>query len=492
MTGIEHSLDKHGLYYGVGFFLILLVAAGGARQLGLVLTHDEPTPAIATQFAEGQTGQGTTARLDTTLPLAPRGELVADMPNSPRVINALTIAEVVPAEGKFIAADLEAMKIYLYQNGSSTAEYPILTKGRPSTPWETPAGLYSVKTKEKSHFSSIGKVYMPYSMQIFGNYFIHGWTYYPDGTPVAASFSGGCIKLSTDDAQSIFAFADIGTEVFVYEPTVRPELPPIALGNLPAPTLTAQSYLVADLDSGDVYLEKNAQTKGTAGPATTLMTALVANEVISFDKKLTIAAGSLATPQDPENITPLSVVIGDLLYPLIMQSNDLVAHTLASYHGVKSFVSWMNNTAKALNMSDTTFAEPGTATESNQTTVDDLFRLTAYLAHKKSFVLSILGQNEKTIKAVGGESVPVINEMLSASSTLSTAGALVTVWKIPSGGTDETRRVAVIVTNAQHAADESQQLAHWLTRTVAAAQSGTAACANCATKKPLRKIELGY
>ncbi len=100
---------------------------------------------------------------------------------SERTIATLSIQEAVPATGKFIAADLVNMRLYIYEDGTTTAEYPILTKGRPGSPYETPSGAYSILTKEADHFNHAEQVHMPYSMQFYGNYFVHGWPYYPSG-----------------------------------------------------------------------------------------------------------------------------------------------------------------------------------------------------------------------------------------------------------------------------------------------------------------------
>ena len=66
---------------------------------------------------------------------------------------------------KSITADLDKMIIYLQENGNTVEELPILSKGKPGSPWETPVGKYAVAYKEEKHFSSIGKVWMPNSIQ---------------------------------------------------------------------------------------------------------------------------------------------------------------------------------------------------------------------------------------------------------------------------------------------------------------------------------------
>ena len=414
-----------------------------------------------------------------------------------RVINKLTIAEVIPPTGKFIAADLVHMKLYLFTDGTTTAEYPISHKGRPGTPWETPSGFYSVQTKEESHFSTIGKVYMPYSMQFYGNYFIHGQTYYPDGTPTAASFSGGCIRLETADAKKVFEFADKGTALFVYDSKNKEPLAPLTLDTTLSPDINAQSYLIADLDTGDVYAEKNAAEKRSIASVTKLMTALVANEIISFDKKISVPHGSLVNPADTTDAEEETFAVGDLFYPLLMQSSNGIAESLASYYGSKGFIRWMNATAHALDMTATTYADTSGVAAENVSNTEDLYRLAVYVANKKSFIFNITHTSTKTITAEDGTKYSIINVNAPADTepfvggkvgnTTAASDTMVSVLSIKKDGVE--RRFAVIVLGSDDQARATKSLAEWIT--IAVKDGGAqAACATCAAPHTYRKIQL--
>ena len=116
-------------------------------------------------------------------------------------------------DGKYILADLTNMKIFLYNDDKLVSEYPIVSKGKPGSYYETPAGEFYIKSKQKNKFSSIGHVYMPYSMQFYGNFFLHGIPYYPDGTRVSTNYSGGCIRIADADMVNIYNFADTKTKI---------------------------------------------------------------------------------------------------------------------------------------------------------------------------------------------------------------------------------------------------------------------------------------
>jgi D-alanyl-D-alanine carboxypeptidase len=416
-----------------------------------------------------------------------------------RIINSLTIEDAIPQEGKLIAADLVHMKIMLYENGAQVAEFPIQSKGRTGSPWETPSGMYAVQTKEVTHFSSIGHVYMPYSMQFYGNYFIHGWTHYPDGTPVSASFSGGCIKLLTEDAKQIFDFASIGTKVFVYDAKPAGELEPLAVEHTLVPPINARAYLVADIDTGDVYAEKNANVVAPIASITKLMTALVANETISFDRKVSVSESSLFNPPDPEKNGYKVFVAEDLVYPLLMQSSNGIADALASYYGKNSFVSWMNTTAEALGMHSTSFADASGVSADNISTADDLFRLATYLANKKSFVFNVTHLDKKTIMSDDGTpylienvNAPVAEEPYvggKAGHTEAAQDTMVSLVAIDIGGQE--RRVAVIVLGSEDQRSDTLALTSWISQSAEPAlEQSVPACLGCTAEPDYRKIEI--
>lgn len=481
------NFDRKGFHFSLAFLSLCLIIGCIAYYdtlLGIAYVEQSSTPSIVSVTDQ------------PLIPTAVAAELASTTPQ--RVINRLTIADTVPREGKFIAADLVHMNLQLYQNGTQVGEYPIKTKGRPGTPWETPSGFYNIQTKEKNHFSSIGKVYMPFSMQFYGNYFIHGWTYYPDGTPTAATFSGGCIKLETADAEQVFAFADVGTKVFVYDSNREEPPPSLSLDlSTPLPEINAPAFLVADLDTGDVYAEQAAEERRPIASVTKLMTALVANEIISFDKKVSVSEGSLVNPPIIEATTTKTFLVGDLLYPLLMQSSNMIADSLAAYYGKGTFVRWMNTTAKAIGMSATTYADPSGISADNISTPEDLFRLAVYLSNKKSFVLKITKTQEKVIAAEDGSEYHITNvnspaytapfEGGKAGHTTAAHDTMVSVLSLQAE--HETRRIAVIVLGSQNQSEDTKKLADWITTAVAPNSSSVAACVSC-SEPHYRKIGL--
>ncbi|MBU1159765.1 CapA family protein [Patescibacteria group bacterium] len=380
---------------------------------------------------------------------------VQDLFEKTRNIKIYSISDYIPREGKFIGVDLEEMKLYLYQNGEIDNTFEILSKGKEGTYYETPSGLYKIITKEKNHFSSIGYVFMPYSMQFFGNFYIHGWPYYPDGTPVRAGYSGGCIRLSDKDAQKVFDFSEKGTEIFVYEEKNDIVSEAVKLKNISKPEISAESFIVADIDSGEIFLEKNPEQILPIASISKLMTAIVANETISYDKKI---------------INGETFSVGDLLYPLIMQSDNGVADSLAMFYGANAFVQWMNDKAKALSMDNTNFNDSSGLSSYNTSTVSDLFRLSRYLKNKRSFILNISKEPQKDIIASSGRDYKIINlnpfsenENFIGGKTgyTETAGeTMLSTFSVPIGQ-EENVNLAIIVLGSEGRQKDTLALLDW-------------------------------
>ena len=486
MPSLDHSFDWKGFNFAARLvFAIALIGTGGHFGWLYAQVYFLPPTKPAAPIAVQAT------------PLVPAVLVTTLSTTTPqRILNALTIDDTVPPTGKFIAADLVHMELYLFQDGTTTAEYPILTKGKPGTPYETPSGDYTILTKEVDHYNGSEQVHMPYSMEFYGNYFIHGWPTYNNGLPVASTYSGGCIRLRTADAAKVYAFAGKGTGVFVFDTGAATSAPSLIISNNFLPPLSASAYLVADIDTGDVYAEQNGQQQMPIASVTKLMTALVANETIMFDQKVTVPRGELRDIDVATDTVPETFVIGDLLYPLLMESNNTIADTLAKLYGTNAFVGWMNNQAKALDMASTTFADASGVSVKDVSTPEDLYRLAVYLANKKSFVWKITRTPQKTIVAENGSRYTFenFNEFSDLSSfvggkvghTTPAQDTMVSAFSMPIDG--QQRRIAVVVLDSNDYTSDTQKLADWFSQSATTATN--TACVSCSLPQPYKKIQL--
>jgi len=289
---------------------------------------------------------------------------------------------------QFVEADLSSMTLRVYDQGSVVLEVPIKTKGRPGSWWETPIGIYQVRSKQPTVFSDFSKVYMPWAMQFQGNFFIHGWPYYADGTDVATTYSGGCIRLDTEDAQQVYDILKVGSPVLVYNSSSTPDRFTYTHATS-VPNIAAQSYLAVDLKNNYVFVEHNSNQVLPAASLTKLVTSLVAIDYINLEKPITVTPEMVVSTAVPRFQAGERYTIYDLLFPMLLESSNESAYAFGRYSGLKYFTNLMNDKAKALGMENTSFVEPAGTDLGDVSTSADLFRLAKYLYTNRSFILKL-------------------------------------------------------------------------------------------------------
>ncbi|MCX6713550.1 MAG: CapA family protein, partial [Candidatus Vogelbacteria bacterium] len=302
----------------------------------------------------------------------------------------------LPAIGRALLGDIGKMKLYLYENGQIVDTFKMVSVGKVGVPWETPRGQFKILAKEENHFSTIGEVWMPFSMQFLGNYFIHGWPYYNDGTPVSLGYSGGCIRLETIDAEKVYNFSAKG-------------IPLVIIGNNLATTeaksryliknqnldLSAQSYLVADLDAGEIIAQKNSTTTWPMASITKLMTALVALDQVNPLSDVVISDQAVATFGDSGGLQAGEILTAkDLIFPLLLESSNDAGEALALFAGRANFIKEMNKRAQSIGLTSTIFTDPSGIDAGNTSTVNDLFLLARHIYFEKKFIFDITTKKE--------------------------------------------------------------------------------------------------
>lgn len=299
--------------------------------------------------------------------------------------------QFVTEKADFIEADLSKMVLKVYKFGELSTEVPILTKGRDGSWWETPAGLYKINTKSENHFSSIGHVWMPWAMQFQGNFFIHGETYYADGTPTSSQYSGGCIRLKTEDAEKIYSLVEKGTPLLVFEESFSSD--DFSYEKIKSIEINANSYLAVDILNNHIFAKKNHDQQVPVASITKLMTALVATEYINLDKYATVSPEDLIFTSKPRFNEGQQYTIYQLLFPLLLESSNEAAEIIARHYGRDAFIKHMNTKADSIGMYNTNFADPSGASEENISTAEDLFMLAKYIYNNRSFIFDITSEN---------------------------------------------------------------------------------------------------
>jgi hypothetical protein len=253
--------------------------------------------------------------------------------------------EIALYKGKHVIVHTREMRIVLKEGTTTLESFPILSVGKPGSYYETIGGVYENDYKTPLHFSSIGHVYMPYSIHVFGNYFIHGVPYYADGTRVSTAYSGGCIRLEDLYAKKVYDFIEKGTPIIITQGKDTDFLP-----------TEYSSSTIVNMDM------------------TTLMVATISLEVLTQDNLILGVDNTEYTTRKK-------------LLPILLNEQDSrVTEKYIEALGEKTFVDLMNQKAKSLGLSNTTFKD---ALSPVTTTYDDYMRFMAYITTFKSYLRTV-------------------------------------------------------------------------------------------------------
>ncbi|MCD5396274.1 MAG: L,D-transpeptidase family protein [Candidatus Pacebacteria bacterium] len=279
--------------------------------------------------------------------------------------------KLIKEKKDFIEINLEENKVLIFKGGLPIKEFEILAKGNPDIWGGTPAGLYYVSKKYKVAYSNILNVYMPWSIHFYGKYYIHGEPYYSSGRKLRSPFSGGCIRLKNSSAKIVFNFAKENIPVLVIDKSNEKPSKVYLKKNAP---ISAKSYLVAGLDSGQVFLKKDYLKNFPIGEIVSLLVASVVVENVDLRRKIKIGK---------EKYGPV-----DLLYPMLIDSSKPAMINLTRFLGERTTKELMQKKARAIMMEKTeilSFKELG----KNKASAKDLFYLARYILFNRSPIFSI-------------------------------------------------------------------------------------------------------
>ncbi len=159
--------------------------------------------------------------------------------------------------------------------------------------------------------------------------------------------------------------------------------------------VTAKSYLVADVLTGNVIAEKNGGQKEYIASLTKLLTGLVSYQSVDINATVTL------TSADEFNVSPIlylragdGVKLVDLFNAMLVGSENDAALALSNHVATmtgRNFVYMMNSGARALGMVASNFSNPlGFDSPNNYSTAQDLLKLV--MATQKLAVFTSLGR----------------------------------------------------------------------------------------------------
>jgi D-alanyl-D-alanine carboxypeptidase len=385
-------------------------------------------------------------------------------------------------EGKMVRINLASMQLTRYENGSPVGIYPIIAKGKKGSIWETPGGLFEVDTKEEDYYSEKVGAWLPYSLHLFGNYFIHGTPHDKNGRSLPLSFQNGAIRLSTENAEELFNWVDFDTKISIFsDSTLKPEAIStdsvyIAPDGTARPNVSADAYIVSDIDTGEIILQKYIDAPYPIASVTKLMTAVTSVENENQFASATVSKEAAQTYGHSVFKPGEDVGIGTLLYPLLLPSSNVAAEILAEFYGRDAFLQKMNEKAQGLQMENTSFSDPSGLSPKNVSSARDLLALVRYITKEKPYLWDI---TKRTSYSAEGHTWTNVDKLVKDPERVGsklgfTDEALQTyagVWNLPLGELSN-RHIGIVVLHSKDRFTDTENILRYLKKRVVYTRSG--------------------
>jgi len=298
--------------------------------------------------------------------------------------------KLIEEKGLFVDVNLSEKIITVFDDGTIEYTLPIRAIASKTSWWQTPPGVYEAKNKIKTHKSSFGNVFMPWNIPFQGNFFIHGWPYYPSGNPATSSVSGGCIRLSTEDAETLFEDVPVNTPIIVHANEFRTDF--IDKERLTSfPQLSTENYLVTNLDTNELYGKGNDLRELKLGNLALLPLTLSAAEYIGIEKTHIIPAiQDTNYIDDSERVQEGSRLrTYDLLFPALEDWSFESLSVFAKYLSKDRYIDVTNEKLASIGAHKSNIDDLAEDNPKNYTSPRDLFLLTKYIYLYRTFLLDI-------------------------------------------------------------------------------------------------------
>ena len=146
------------------------------------------------------------------------------------------------------------------------------------------------------------------------------------------------------------------------------------------PKVSATAYLVGDLETGKIILEKNQNDIYPIASVSKLFTATISTESQESNKIAQVTQKALNTYGENGGFyLGEKIKLSDLTYPLLLESSNDAAEIIAESFTRDNFIQKMNDKVHELKLTSTSFADPSGLSEKNKSTASELFQFGRYL-----------------------------------------------------------------------------------------------------------------
>jgi D-alanyl-D-alanine carboxypeptidase len=167
----------------------------------------------------------------------------------------------------------------------------------------------------------------------------------------------------------------------------------------------APSYLVFDINTGEVLKSKNTDCLYSIASVTKLMTAVIAiEEIKNIDSEITVT-NEMTKPYgySPAIFSGRVITARDLLSATLIQSTNDAAESLSFFLGKENFISLMNQKAIEIGMENTFYEDCHGLSPNNKSTANDLKKLLIYINENHPEILEITKRNDFWLSGSDGK-----------------------------------------------------------------------------------------
>lgn len=158
----------------------------------------------------------------------------------------------------------------------------------------------------------------------------------------------------------------------------------------PKEPVLAESYIVGDVATGKIYMEKNSTRNYPFASMSKLITAMVAKELYSDDAVITITSQEAEVPKDGSGVrAEESFTLKELLYPLLLNSSNIAGEAIGSSSDRTKFLEAMSSYSWEIGMKNAFFADPTGLSERNAGSAAGFFDMASYIYNRKPEILAI-------------------------------------------------------------------------------------------------------
>jgi len=449
------TFDWHAALYATGTLLVFGALVGVIYLWTPVLAHLAKDDQSAVRGGDADMEQSSSTEFAIE-------ELLAELAHDASSASGGKTFQYVPLRGRFVSIDLVAREVALYKDGSRIDVLPIV-RAATGVDAALAEGHYTVSDTSEAEVSTLAMVRFPHYVR-FGSYALHGVPTQASGEPFDGERGDGSVTLADHDAETLYAFVEEGTPLYVRASQQTPPYGPytkLVVTGDDVPATSAKVFAVADLSQQNTLLTKAHTTKRPMASVTKLFTAVVAGELIEPGSQVRAPNGQRYS-------------VGDLLYPLLLRSDNGVAARLAAHVDSKTFMSAMNTYVKGLGLESTSFADASGLSQYNRTTADDLIMFARHLYYDKRYVLDISREASMTITSESGSAWRMTNQNKVASDPYFVGGKLgytdearqtaLSIFNIPFN--DQVHTVAIVILGSQDWKQDTRTLIRWLLENV--------------------------